>query len=310
MITLKAYAKINLGLRILRKREDGYHDIETVFTRVNPFDKLTLELDSKISLTSNDISIPVDETNLCIRAANLLQQQSGIINGVKIRLIKNIPIGAGLGGGSSNAASTLLGLVKLWNIKISEEKLRSIALELGSDVPYFLKTETAYAKGRGEILEYFNFDFPYWILLLYPNIHISTSWAYQSYSSTKHEPDATLNLTGHIYGERSRTVSHPTSHITLKDFLLKNIHNPHELNQNLLNDFEPVVLHAHKQIGFAKLMLYSEGACFAQMSGSGSSVFGFFKDEYKAISAAEKLQNRYKIFLTPPNFHPESLFTT
>jgi 4-diphosphocytidyl-2-C-methyl-D-erythritol kinase len=288
MITLKAYAKINLGLRILRKREDGYHEIETVFARVNPFDEINLELDSKISMTSNEINLPIDGANLCIRAANLLQQQSGITKGAKISLIKNIPIGAGLGGGSSDAASTLIGLVKLWDLKISEEKLCSIALELGSDVPYFLKTGTAFATGRGEILEYFNFDLPYWIVLLYPNIHISTAWAYQSLNDA-----------------HSHYISHPTSHITLKDFLIKNIHNPHELNQHLLNDFEPVVLHQHKQIGFAKLMLYSEGACFAQMSGSGSSVFGFFKDEHKAVSAAEKLQNRYKVFITPPNFHPE-----
>ncbi|MBA4312082.1 MAG: 4-(cytidine 5'-diphospho)-2-C-methyl-D-erythritol kinase [Chlorobiaceae bacterium] len=288
MITLKAYAKINLGLRILRKREDGYHDLETVFARVNPFDEINLELDSKISMTSNEINLPIDETNLCIRAANLLQQQSGIAKGVKISLIKHIPIGAGLGGGSSDAASTLIGLVKLWELKISEEKLCSIALELGSDVPYFLKTGTAFATGRGEILEYFSLPLPYRIVILYPDVHVSTAWAYQSLESSN---------TNHI--------PHPTSHITLKDFLIKNIHNPHELNQNLLNDFEPVVLHQHKQIGFAKLMLYSEGACFAQMSGSGSSVFGFFKDEHKAVSAAEKLQNRYKVFITPPNFHPE-----
>jgi 4-diphosphocytidyl-2-C-methyl-D-erythritol kinase len=288
MITLKAYAKINLGLRILRKREDGYHEIKTVFTRVNPFDEINLELDSKISMTSNEINLPIDGANLCIRAAKLLQQQSGITKGAKISLIKNIPIGAGLGGGSSDAASTLIGLVKLWDLKIWEEKLCSIALELGSDVPYFLKTGTAFATGRGEILEYFNFDLPYWVLLLYPNVQVSTAWAYQS-----------------LNDPHSHHVSHPTSQITLKDFLLKNIHNPHELNQNLLNDFEPVVLHEHKQIGFAKLMLYAEGACFAQMSGSGSSVFGFFKDEHKAISAAEKLQNRYKVFITPPNFHPE-----
>jgi 4-diphosphocytidyl-2-C-methyl-D-erythritol kinase len=288
MITLKTYAKINLGLRILRKRDDGYHNIETVFTRVNPFDEINLELDSKISITSNEINLPIDETNLCIRAANLLQQQSGIAKGVKISLIKNIPIGAGLGGGSSDAASTLIGLVKLWELKISEDKLCSIALELGSDVPYFLKTGTAFATGRGEILEYFSLPLPYRIVILYPDVHVSTAWAYQSLESSN---------TNHI--------PHPTSHITLKDFLIKNIHNSHELNQNLLNDFEPVVLHKHKQIGFAKLMLYSEGACFAQMSGSGSSVFGFFKDEHKAVSAAEKLQNRYKVFITPPNFHPE-----
>ncbi|MBI5020824.1 MAG: 4-(cytidine 5'-diphospho)-2-C-methyl-D-erythritol kinase [Ignavibacteriales bacterium] len=288
MISVKAYAKINLGLRILNRREDGYHNLETIFLRVNPFDEIILTEATEISFNSNDLNLNSDSSNLCIKAARILNDHFHPNNGVKINLQKNIPIGAGMGGGSSDAAATLLGLVKLWNLKITEEELKSIALKLGSDVPYFLKPGTAHATGRGEVLEYFSLPLPYWIVILYPNVHVSTAWAYHSLESS------------HI-----NHIPHPTSPIPLKDFLLKNIYDPHELNQNLINDFEPIILHEHKQIGFAKLLLYSEGACFAQMSGSGSSVFGLFNDEHKAVSTAKKLQNRYKVFITPPNFHPE-----
>ncbi|MBI5477074.1 MAG: 4-(cytidine 5'-diphospho)-2-C-methyl-D-erythritol kinase [Ignavibacteriales bacterium] len=288
MISVKAYAKINLGLRIFDRRIDGYHNLETVFVRVNPFDEIILEEDNGISFSSNELNLNSDPSNLCIKAAKLFNEHYNLNNGVKIKLQKNIPIGAGMGGGSSDAAATLLGLIKLWDLKITEAELKSITLKLGSDVPYFLKPGMAHATGRGEILEYFSLPLPYWIVILYPDIHVSTSWAYQS-----------------LNAEHSHHISHPTSHITLKDFLLKNIHNSHELNHNLVNDFEPVVLHQHKQIGFAKLMLYSEGASFAQMSGSGSAVYGFFLEEQKAVRAAERLKTKYKVFITPPNFDPE-----
>lgn len=198
-----------------------------------------------------------------------------------------------MGGGSSDAAAALSGLAQLWGLKIGELELIELALQLGSDVPYFLKNGTAYARGRGEILEYFDLEIPYWILLLYPDIHVSTTWAYGAFDSTgpHHPPGPAYTADG-------------KEEISLKNFILNNIHNPHELNQNLLNDFEPIVLHEHKKIGVAKLMLYSEGACFAQMSGSGSSVFGFFHSEDKARSAAKKLGNRYRVFLTPPGFRP------
>jgi len=294
MITLKAYAKINLGLRILRRRADGYHVIETVFYRVNPYDEIRLEPSSEIVFESNDASLPADESNLCIRAAILLQQHAKISLGAQISLGKNIPLGAGLGGGSSDAATTLLGLIKLWNVSIAKEELSALALQLGSDVPYFLNQGTAYATGRGEILEYFDLNIPHWIVLVCPDVHISTAWAYQAI----HDP----SLSPHVHIPSSGNLIHATQNSNLKTLLLDNINNPQQLNPLLHNDFEPLVLHKHKSIAYLKLSLYAMGAKFAQMSGSGSSVYGFYMDEKDAMDAATQLSRKYKVFITPPNF--------
>ncbi len=287
MITLKAYAKINLGLRILRKRENGYHDIETVFYRVNPYDEIRLGPSPDIGFESNNTSLPADESNLCVRAAKLLQQHAGIFLGAQISLVKNIPIGAGLGGGSSDAATTLLGLIKLWNINITKEELSVLALQLGSDVPYFLNQGTAYATGRGEILEYFDLNIPQWIVLVCPNIHVSTAWAYQEIHNSQFKT------------HNSKLV---TQNSNLKTLLLDNIHNPQQLNPLLHNDFEPLVLHKYQSIAYLKLSLYATGAKFVQMSGSGSSVYGFYTDEKEAMNAATQFSRKYKVFITPPNF--------
>lgn len=291
MINTKAYAKINLGLRVLSKREDGYHNIETVFHRVYPHDEISLKPSSSIFLICDNPLLSTDDSNLCVRAAKLLQEYTGIKDGVKIFLKKNIPLGAGLGGGSSDAASTLLGLVKLWNINITHDELQKIALQLGSDVPYFLKPGTAYATGRGEILEDFKLEIPFWIVLVYPNIHISTAWAYQAI----HDPKLTKHHTN---------IRHQTSDVSLKQILLQNINDPQQFNHLLHNDFEPIVLHANKTIAHLKLSLYSVGAKFAQMSGSGSSVYGFFIEEKNAMDTLNKLNKSYMVFITPPNFNP------
>src|SRR5437867_6634005 len=180
MLDIRAYAKINLGLRILRKREDGYHEIETVFHRVNIFDEIRLSPSTGISLTCNDPDIPVNDDNLCMRAASALRDKYAVGKGVHIELKKTIPAGAGLGGGSSDAASTLLGLNQLWKLHLDRENLEPLALRIGSDIPYFLHEGSAYATGRGEKLEDIGIDIPCWIVLVYPKIQISTAWAYQN----------------------------------------------------------------------------------------------------------------------------------
>ena len=297
MINLKAYAKINLGLRILSQRDDGYHDIETVFHRVHPYDEIGLEPASDITLTINSRVLPSDNQNLCVKAAKLLQLYIGSENGVHIFLNKNIPIGAGLGGGSSDAASTLTGLIKLWHIDISKKELLKIGLQLGSDVPYFLASGTAYATSRGEILEYFEFTLPYWIVIIYPNIHVSTKWAYEAIRDTR-------------YNKHKSKVNDPSSSISLRQNLLDNIHNPMQLNIVLHNDFEPIVLHKYETIAYTKVSLYAAGAKFAQMSGSGSAIYGLFTSEQEAKNAAEQLGKRYHVFVTPPNFKPEEIILT
>jgi 4-diphosphocytidyl-2-C-methyl-D-erythritol kinase len=285
MISLKAYAKINLGLRVGPKRSDGYHDIETVFHRVNIFDELLLSLSKGISLTCNACNLPFGEENLCVRAARLLQEKCNVSDGVQIQLRKNIPIGAGLGGGSSDAATTLLGLDRLWNLNLAEDQLRHFALTLGSDVPYFMGTGSAFATGRGEELEYFSLDLPFWIVVVYANIHIATAWAYQQFDMA----NGTAKQNG----------------VRMKDVLSELLKAPQRVATFLPNDFESVVVQHHPAVGQIKKMLYDLGAEFAQMSGSGSSVFGLFSDEKAAAHAKEKLNKERQTFLTPPHFRAD-----
>lgn len=291
MINLKAYAKINLGLRILSQRDDGYHNIETVFHRVQPHDEIRLEQSSDLTLTVNTPGLPRDDNNLCVKAAKLLQQHVGTENGVHIFLNKNIPIGAGLGGGSADAAATIIGLMNLWHIDISKNELLKIGLQLGSDVPYFLSPGTAYATSRGEILEYFEFSMPYWIVIIYPNIHVSTKWAYEAIHDKR-------------YIQHESEVNNPKSNISLRQILLDHVHDPIHLNAVLHNDFEPIILHKYEKIAFAKVSLYAAGAKFAQMSGSGSAIYGLFTSEQDANDAAGQLRKRYQVFMTSPNFKP------
>ena len=254
-MTARAYAKINLGLRITGKRDDGYHNIETVFHRINVFDEITLEQADSIIMECRQTNVPDDETNLCVRAAMLLQKRHNIRDGIRIILKKHIPVGAGLGGGSSDAASTLLALTTFWNKPTSEYDLQSLAFQLGSDVPFFLKDGSAYATGRGEILEYFDLDMPYWIVVVYPNLHISTAWAYQESHA-----------------------QHPTSSISLKTIIQENLNQPHVLMNLVQNNFEPLVLRTHEVVARVRQALYIAGAEFAQMSGSGSAVYGLFNN--------------------------------
>jgi 4-diphosphocytidyl-2-C-methyl-D-erythritol kinase len=217
-----------------------------------------------------------------------LQQHAGGNEGVAISLQKNIPVGAGLGGGSSDAASTLIGLKQFWNLNVSQEELHAIAVQLGSDVPYFLGQGSAHATGRGEMLEYFDLKLPYWIVVAYPDVHVSTAWAYQALHdpNLKHKP---------VFSPETRTTS-------LKQIVLEQLNAPEQLNRLLHNDFEPVLLHKYESIAFTKVSMYAVGAVFAQMSGSGSAVYGLFTDEPTATAAMKKFGERCKVFLTPKGF--------
>lgn len=281
-MTARAYAKINLGLRILNKREDGYHNLETVFHRINIFDTITFEQFPSVELICGQTTVPTDETNLCVKAALKLQQKHGIREGVRMILQKNIPVGAGLGGGSADAASTLLSLVKLWNIAPVKNELEQIALSLGSDVPYFLGNGSAYATGRGEQLGYFDLDIPYWIVTAYPGIHISTAWAYQNLKITVND-----------------------SSRSLKSIIQQYIQTPALLKNVVRNDFEPLVLEAHPSIARLKEDFYTEGAEFSQLSGSGSAVYALFKNENDVRNIVDKIKNRYSVSVTPPNFQAD-----
>lgn len=278
----RAYAKINLGLRILEKRPDGYHNIETVFHRIDLFDEIELSSSSTIKVVSTSDEVPGDESNICHNAARLLRNYLGVSGGVCISINKKIPIGAGLGGGSSDAATVLRVLPAFWNRSIDEASLRTLALQLGSDVPYFLGNGSASGRGRGELLEFFSLDLPYFILLCNPNIHVSTSWAYSMAKP-----------------------GNPAQEISLKDILLKHKEDPPRLTELLRNDFEAAVFREYPAIEEVKNEMLKHGACFASMSGSGSSVFGFFESEANAEEVAGRFRSQgYRTFLTRPGFVP------
>lgn len=278
---VRSYAKINLGLRILGRRSDGFHDLHTIFHRIDLYDSLTFEAsEGAISLESNRDDIPTDSGNLCVRAAEALLRRFPD-RGVHMQLEKRIPAGAGLGGGSSNAAAVLRVLPELLDLNISEEQLHGVATALGSDVPFFLQDGSAEARGRGELLEYFSFDAPWWILLVVPPIHVSTAWAY-----------ANLQLRNHAEAR------------DLREALLAAQSDVHALTDLLQNDFEDSVIGAHPGIGAVRTTMLDHGALGALMSGSGSSVFGLFDNEDHARACGAQFDHGHVVALTPPHFSP------
>jgi 4-diphosphocytidyl-2-C-methyl-D-erythritol kinase len=280
---VRAYAKINLGLHVLGKRSDGYHDIETVFRLIDLYDELEIvQNDQGTFFSSNNPDLSDDSTNLCLRAAHLLRDLTGCHMGVEMRLTKRIPIGAGLGGGSSDAAATLKGLTKLWSLDINPEELQTISESLGSDVPFFFTGQTAHATGRGEILESFVLPLPYSILVATPSIHVSTAWAYSS-----------LKLS-----EKRKLPK-------LKELLSGSLRDLGSLRKELTNDFEEKVFQKYPEVLKLKEKFLSGGAELALMSGSGSSVFGFFSTAEKARALASNLSAQYVTSVTEPQFKPE-----
>lgn len=248
---LKCNAKINLGLNVTRKREDGFHEIESVFLPVPWNDELQIMPAEKVHFSSEGINIDGDSsTNLCMQAFHLLAADY-LIPPVHIHLNKVIPIGAGLGGGSSDAAFVLKGLNELFQLNISIEKLEEYAAKLGSDCAFFIRNKPAFASGRGEVLEAIDFDLNGYVLLVNPNVHISTKEAY-----SKIKPAPAL--------------------ISLKNAVKQ----PLETWQTtIVNDFEKALLPSYPKLQKLKEDLLSLGANYVSMSGSGSTFFGIFKEK-------------------------------
>jgi 4-diphosphocytidyl-2-C-methyl-D-erythritol kinase len=247
MTTVRSYAKINWALRITGKRPDGYHDLETLFQQISLHDEISFEKATRLSLTCDDPAVPADDTNLVIRAAQALKAPP-----VAIELRKKIPAGGGLGGGSSNAAATLVALNDMFAMNTSPERLAAIALELGSDVPFFLMGGTAYATGRGEVLTPMPAvkDIP--LIVVVPPERVSTMEAFRRVSRYS-QP---LGL------DRFRAMAND-------DFLKR--------RSFLTNDFEESVFALVPAVGLMKRRLLDVGADWAAMSGSGSCVVGAFE---------------------------------
>ena len=291
-LKFKTPAKINLGLHVHGKREDGFHELETIFQMVSLYDDVELELlSSGIKLESDTPGIPTDDTNLVCRAALLLKKSYQVEGkGVSIRLKKKIPLGSGLGGGSGNAAGVLMGLNRLWDLNIEREKLFALAAELGSDVPFFLTSPCALGKGRGERLKVLEPCSKFQVLLVFPGFPIATSWVYQNLR---------LKLT-----KRPNNIS-----ILRKNLSLSNITS---LGSQLYNDLESVVIQKFPEVKVVKDELWAWGALGVLLSGSGSTVFGIFDDPEKAQVACASLNGDWERVVTETiesftEFYPEEI---
>jgi 4-diphosphocytidyl-2-C-methyl-D-erythritol kinase len=281
-----APAKVNLYLRITGRRPDGYHLLDSVMVPVSLYDELEITAEQQtttgeglfpeISVTCNVPALPTDETNLAYRAAALFCQEAQVHPEITIALHKRIPFGAGLGGGSSDAAAVLKGLNVLFSRRFSERQLCSLAVRLGADVPFFIPCQPARVEGVGEILSPVPALPQRWLVIVVPPFGVSTPWAYLQFDALPAATElASSELRQFAYGHW------PSSGC-------------------LINDLERAVVPAHPEIRQIKGQLLQAGADEALMSGSGSSVFGIFSRKETAERAAVLLQEQGKTFMVKP----------
>jgi 4-diphosphocytidyl-2-C-methyl-D-erythritol kinase len=249
---LSAPAKVNLTLEVMGRRADGYHEIATVFQCVDLCDRLTLEDADGVGLDTASPDVPADERNLAVRAARLLREAAHVKRGARVRLDKRIPVAAGLGGGSSDAAAVLLGLNRLWRLRWSQKRLAEIATRLGMDVPFFLGSGRAVGTERGERLERIEGGGGYALVLVNPRFALSTQEVYG-------------RVTSAVYSDGSRVKA-------MREALRRR--NPRQVASSLHNVLETAVEGTYPAIGQMKAALMSAGALGAVMSGSGPTVFG------------------------------------
>ena len=268
-------AKINLFLQVTNKRSDGYHNLLSLMCRIGLYDKITLQFGvAKTRISCTDPQVPENENNIAYSAANLFFRNLNKNDGVEIEIEKNIPVAAGLGGGSSNAASVLMALNRYYGYLFSEKDLIKMGASLGADVPFFIFQKPALASGIGDKLEDFPTLEPYHIVLIYPEFKVSTAEVYQN-----------LNL-GLTKCKKEFTYA-----------LLKK--NGFQAKLHLCNDLESVTISRFPEIADIKMFLIAQGAEGALMSGSGPSVFGLFADygaAQKAIVALSR-HTRWRLFL-------------
>lgn len=266
---LNAYAKVNLTLDVLGARPDGYHDIETVLHTVELHDSVTLrEAGAGIEVMVRDGNVPNDTRNLVVRAAQLLRETFGVDRGVQVELTKRIPIAAGLGGGSSDAAVTLMGLAQMWKLRLDGREMLALAMKLGSDVPFFLEGGAAVARGRGERLTFLPPLPTTWLVVARPKTEVSTAWAYRQLGQAA--VPVRPNTAGMIEAVRREDVR--------------------DVGRQLCNVFESVTAAAHPLVADLKSRILRGEAYGAAMSGTGPAVFGLMANEAAARKTAEDLR--------------------
>jgi 4-diphosphocytidyl-2-C-methyl-D-erythritol kinase len=245
--------KVNLGLHVVQKRPDGYHDLQTVFFPLPFRDILEILPSSSFAFHSTGLTIPGDPaSNLCVKAYQLMKDRFPELPPVHIHLHKIIPMGGGLGGGSSNGSFTLLALNELFDLKLARKDLLEMSIQLGSDCPFFIMNEPSYATGRGEQMKPVDINLKgYYIILVLPGIHVSTAQAFYGIIPKKPKTDLEHNI--------------GMAPDSWKDWLI--------------NDFEDSVFLQFPEIEVIKSWLYQQGAVYASMTGTGSTVYGFFKEK-------------------------------
>lgn len=281
---IRAPAKINLGLRIVGRRDDGYHLIDTIMVPVSLYDEIEVTKVRRVgaeargsrnlSVTCDHPSVPRGKKNIVYQAAQRIIEAADIRQPVKIHIGKQIPVGAGLGGGSTDAAATLMGLNRLFRLGYSAGKLKALALSLGADVPFFIDGRPARARGIGERLSPIP-KLPWvWGIILFPGFPVSTAWAYGKLRVKLTKPIANNSIT-------------------------RLIERPIDLGKLLVNDLEMATIARYPRIGHLKAKLIAAGAEGALMSGSGSAVFGLFNSRNRARRALRQLRKEegVKLFL-------------
>jgi 4-diphosphocytidyl-2-C-methyl-D-erythritol kinase len=279
-VKIRAPAKINLHLRIVGKRADGYHLLDSIMVPVTLFDELEIRKrrlknsqrrqPALLRVICDHPQVPNGEENLVYRAASLLLKEAGAVQAVDIHIRKRIPVGAGLGGGSTDAAAALVGLNRLLKLRFSESRLEKIASSLGADVPFFIRARPSRVRGIGEKLTPLRKVPPWWVVILYPGFPVSTGWVYSNWPQ---------NLTKFYPKTRLYTL----------------LRRAPKFADLLVNDLEAVTVKRYRRIKFLKESLIEAGAGGALMTGSGSAVFGIFGSREKANKAYKTLRKTHDI---------------
>ena len=280
-LRLNAYAKINLGLDVVRKREDGYHEVRMIMQTINMYDKLTMKPinEDKIVLTTNLSFLPIDENNLVYKAIKLIKDKHQITSGVSVHLEKHIPVAAGMAGGSSDCAAALVGMNQLFNLKLSQKTLMEYGVTLGADVPYCILRGTALSEGIGEILTPLPPTPQCYVLIAKPPVHVSTKFVYENLKANELEKHPDID--GMVDAIKEGSIA--------------------GVAKRLENVLETVTIPAYPEIGTLKQIMLDCGAMNSLMSGSGPTVFGLFekeKDAQKAYDLCKQQTLSNVVYLT------------
>lgn len=280
-ISLKALAKINLGLDVVRRREDGYHEVRMIMQTIQLYDRLDIKRKQEpgIQIQTNLSFLPVNENNLIYKAAKLLMDEFSITDGVSVKLDKRIPVAAGMAGGSTDAAAMLIGVNRLFSLGLTKRQLMERGVQIGADVPYCIMRGTALAEGIGEALSPLPPMVKCPVLIAKPSISVSTKFVYQN-----------LKL--------DDTTIHPDIDRLIDDIKAKNLH---DIAAHMGNVLETVTIPNYPVIDEIKKHMLSNGAVGAMMSGSGPTVFGLFDDEDTAKKAYKAMRSSHlarQVYLT------------